>query len=101
MRLSERIQVIKVKNIDPTGKTPLLDLINNQIRGTVNEDGEPMNEVSCQCRGGFCGMCKIKVIKGEYVMNDDAIKELCMDDNETLSCSTKVLSDEIEVELSM
>jgi ferredoxin len=101
MSFSDRIQRIKVKNVDPTGKTPLLDLINNQIRGTVNDEGEPIREVNCQCRGGFCGMCKIKVVDGEYVMSDDAFKELCLDPQEALSCSTKVLSEEITVEISM
>lgn len=100
MKLSDRIQRIKVKNIDPSGRTPLLDMVNNQIKGTLNENGEPMQEVQCQCRGGFCGMCKIKVVEGEYVMHDHAIKELCMRENETLACSTKVLSDEIEVEFN-
>ena len=99
MNLSEKLQRIKIKNIDPSGRTPLLDMVNDQIKGKVDDNGEPYQQVQCQCRDGFCGMCKIKVVEGEYVMHDHAIKELCMDDNETLACSTKVLSDEIEVEL--
>lgn len=101
MRLAQQIQRIKIQNIDPMGKTPLLDLINNQVRGTKDEHGEPISEVQCQCRGGFCGMCKVKVINGEYEMSEDAIKELCMEDKETLACSTKVKSSEIEVEYGM
>lgn len=99
MSISDQIQRIKIKNTDPSGRTPLLDMVNNQVRGTVNEDGKPIQEVQCQCRGGFCGMCKIKVVDGEYVMHDHAIKELCIGENETLACSTRVISDEIEVEL--
>tara|TARA_Y100001936_G_C16070019_1_gene669886 strand:- start:1054 stop:1359 length:306 start_codon:yes stop_codon:yes gene_type:complete len=101
MSLSEKIQRIKIKNIDPSGRTPLLDMVNQQIKGKVNDAGEEIKQVQCQCRGGFCGMCKIKVVDGEYVMHDHAIKELCMDDTETLACSTKVISDEIEIELNI
>ncbi len=101
MKLSDKIQRIKIKNVDPSGRTPLLDMVNKQIQGMTTEDGEKIPQVQCQCRGGFCGMCKIKVSDGEYVMHDHAIKELCMDDSETLACSTQVISDEIEIELSM
>ena len=79
----------------------LVYLLNQQIKGKVNDAGEEIKQVQCQCRGGFCGMCKIKVVDGEYVMHDHAIKELCMDDTETLACSTKVISDEIEIELNI
>lgn len=95
------MQRITVKNTDPTGKTSMLDLINDQVKGKLDDNGEPLREVHCQCRGGFCGACKVKVIEGEYVMSDDAFKELCIQKGQTLACSTKMLSDTAVVEFGL
>jgi ferredoxin len=101
MRSYERMEIVTLKNIDPNDRRSLLDMINDKIRGAVNEKGEPMYEIPCQCRAGICGTCMITVKEGEFKMTDGAFKEICIDENETLPCATKVLSDSITVELRM
>lgn len=99
MNLTTLTQRLTIKNTD--AGTSLMKLIEQQIEGKTNDNGEPLRPVSCICKSGFCGACKIKVHNGEFEMNKDAIKELCMNDNETLACSTNVKSDEIDIEFNI
>jgi len=55
-----------------------------------------ITEIPVGCRNGGCGVCKIRVIKGEYETGKMSIKHVSMierDFNFTLSCRTFPKSD--------
>jgi len=44
-------------------------------------------EVHAECRGGYCGACRCKLVEGDVEIGDNAIG--FVNDDEILTCSTK------------
>ncbi len=60
-----------------------------------------MVKVPCACVGGGCGICKVKVVSGQYEMDTYAKSALSDEESEkgyVLLCKTHPLSD-LQIEL--
>lgn len=82
-------------------KTPTITLDGNSIECTqgksVLENIESAGvEMAYNCREGFCGVCRTKLVSGQVEYTIDPLAFI--DDDEILSCCTKPITD-IEVKV--
>lgn len=49
------------------------------------------------CRDGFCGSCRIKVLKGDVKHFKDPLGYHDHDSGERLACISKIMSDDAEI----
>lgn len=80
------------RNFNMQNQVLTFDPANNQDGKTLLEQLEDQGiELNTQCRGGFCGACRVRLLEGTVQYNHEPLAAL--QDGEILPCSCQQASE--------